>query len=527
MILGIDIGGSHISSALIKPGENALISSNSFTRKKIHSSAKSAETILNEWADAIHDSLKKLNGHVLRGIGIAMPGPFDYREGISLIKGVNKYDALYGINIKEALRNRLNIEYDLPIIFENDASCFGLGECISGEAKGFKKVIAITLGTGLGACFIRENKILHSANGIPKGGYLYDCPFKNGIAEDYISSHWLMAEFFQATGKSLTVKEISDIARIESDKEALNIFSMFGKNIADLLATWIQSFQADCLVIGGSIAQSSDLFLPSLTKALKDKPANSIPIKLSNKMELSAIAGATQLFENVDKENMKTINKTIWRKSTQELLPTKVETIEQKDGEYDLYPFYSLGRGKIFSDYELLSKWMVNRKVVIIDGFHGNDWSTIRENLAKCFKKMYKKVLWYETSAFLKDEAEIEKLVIPYLGEKDSVWGTKTELRLEDFYDMKTLQSVNSKVDGYDLVIFIGTGATLSGWRAPIVYVDLPKNEVQYRMRAGFGNNIGASKNADWTSVYKRLYFVDWVVLKEHRKEIKNKIAIV
>jgi hypothetical protein len=141
-------------------------------------------------------------------------------------------------------------------------------------------------------------------------------------------------------------------------------------------------------------------------------------------------------------ENMKKINKTMWRKSTQELLPTNVETIDEKNGEYNLYPFYSLGRGKIFSDYELLSKWMINRKVVIIDGFHGNDWSVIRENLGKYFKKMYKKVLWYEASAFLKDEAEIEKLVTPYLGENDSVWGSKTKLRLEDFYDTEALQNI-------------------------------------------------------------------------------------
>ena len=134
MILGVDIGGSHISSALVKPGDTATILDHSFTRRKIHSSAESADIILTEWADAIHDSLKELNGHVLQGIGIAMPGPFDYVNGISLIEGVNKYNALYGINIKEALKNQLNIEYDLPIIFENDASCFGLGECICGEA---------------------------------------------------------------------------------------------------------------------------------------------------------------------------------------------------------------------------------------------------------------------------------------------------------------------------------------------------------------------------------------------------------
>jgi predicted NBD/HSP70 family sugar kinase/mannose-6-phosphate isomerase class I len=525
IVLGIDIGGSHISSALIKSGEDASILEGSFIRKKIHSISGSSETILSEWVDTIHTSLDKLNGHVLQGIGIAMPGPFDYKDGISLIKGVNKYNSLYGINIKEALKNQLNIDYDLPVIFENDASCFGLGECISGQAKGFKKVIAITLGTGLGACFIEENKVLRDGDGVPKGGFLYNIPFKDGIAEDYISSRWVMETFKGITGESLTVKEIS-IKAEANNKEAINIFLRLSENIAELLTPWIKSFQPDCLVIGGGIAQSSNVFLP-LKKSLQDKSGISIPIKISDKMELSAIAGAAGLFENVDKEIMKKINKSVWRKTSQELLPANIEEIKQKDGEYDIYPFVSLGSGKIFSGYELLSKWMLNHKVLMIDGFHGNDWSVIRENLAKRFKKMYKKVLWYETSAFLKDEAEIEKLVSPYLGGQDSVWGNKTELRLKDFYDTETLQNLNSRVDGYDLVILIGTGAALCGWHAPVVYVDLPKNEVQYRFRAGSANNIGTSKDLDWHSTYKRLYFVDWIVLKEHRKAIKNRIAIV
>jgi glucokinase len=289
MILGVDIGGSHISSALTEPGEVTVLD-HSFIRKRIKSSAKSPEIILNEWAEALQDSLKKIKGDVLQGIGIAMPGPFDYANGISLIKGVNKYNALYGINIKEALKNQLNIGFDLPIIFENDASCFGLGECIAGEAQGFKKVIAITLGTGLGACFIKENEIIQSGDGVPEGGYLYNCPFKNGIAEDYISSRWLMDEYFRITGESLTVKDISDKARNNNDRKAIDIFLKLSENIAELLAPWIQSFGADCIVIGGSIAQSSNLFVPALTKALKNKHTISIPIKISNKMELSAIA---------------------------------------------------------------------------------------------------------------------------------------------------------------------------------------------------------------------------------------------
>src|SRR5690242_10812760 len=121
LVLGIDIGGSHVSSALVNlEGEEFV--KDSFSRKKIDSRSASGESIVDDWIHTIQTSLNHLNGNVLQGIGIAMPGPFDYQEGISLIKGVNKYNALYGINIKEILRNQLKIDYDLPVVFENDAS---------------------------------------------------------------------------------------------------------------------------------------------------------------------------------------------------------------------------------------------------------------------------------------------------------------------------------------------------------------------------------------------------------------------
>src|SRR5690242_10758035 len=134
VILGIDVGGSHISSALVESGSN-LILEETFCRRRINTNEDCFESILNEWTKGIQTSLAKMEGEELEGIGIAMPGPFDYNNGVSLIKGVNKYEALFGINIREALRNRLDLEHEIPIYFENDAACFGVGERMTGIAK--------------------------------------------------------------------------------------------------------------------------------------------------------------------------------------------------------------------------------------------------------------------------------------------------------------------------------------------------------------------------------------------------------
>jgi hypothetical protein len=117
-------------------------------------------------------------------------------------------------------------------------------------------------------------------------------------------------------------------------------------------------------------------------------------------------------------------------------------------------------------------------------------------------------------------------MVKPFLGEPGTVWGTKTTLGLEDFYDTEKLASLQPD-SNYDVNIIIGPGASLSHWKASVIYVDLPKNELQYRMRAGSITNLGASAIDHPSQMYKRFYFVDWVVLSEYRKKIKDHISII
>jgi predicted NBD/HSP70 family sugar kinase len=111
---------------------------------------------------------QKSGGYKLKGIAVAMPGPFDYERGISLMRGGNKYEALYGLNIKEALPIGLGIPTSVPIVFENDAGCFGIGESMA--EKDFEKIIAITLGTGFGTTFICNREILKHGHGVPPRG---------------------------------------------------------------------------------------------------------------------------------------------------------------------------------------------------------------------------------------------------------------------------------------------------------------------------------------------------------------------
>ena len=78
----------------------AILMEETITRNKINNNGESA-IILNQWIDTLRSSLSKIADYNLKGIGFAMPGPFNYEDGICLMKGVNKYDALYNINIAQ------------------------------------------------------------------------------------------------------------------------------------------------------------------------------------------------------------------------------------------------------------------------------------------------------------------------------------------------------------------------------------------------------------------------------------------
>ena len=521
MIVGVDIGGSHISSVLVNEDTMQIVA-NSFCKKKVDAQA-SAHVIIRQWAEAISVSLSHIGNHSLQAIGIAMPGPFDYVNGICIIEGVSKYGSLYGVNIRQLLANELNLSNEIPIIFENDASCFGLGEHAVLQTNQHKKLIAITLGTGFGATFINNGSIAINEEGVPVGGELYNQPYEDGIAEDKVSARGLIARFKQLTGRETSeVKEIAEVAAQSANVYAKQVFQELGHHIASCLAPWLQSFEADCLVIGGNIAKAASLFLPAMQQEFTAKGI-SISIKISNQMEQSAITGASVIANKTDKLQQK---QTSWRKSSQPLLPQHIDKSAETK-EYQMYPFRSLEQGSIQSGYDSLAEWIAEQKNVMIDGFVGNDWNTIRQHLSHFLKQKSIRVLWFEASAFLKSEEETESLVAPFLGEKDDVWGKRTTLSLEDFFQLKKIKSIQTDSE-FDLNIIIGTGSALCQWNAPVVYFDLPKNELQYRMRAGSAQNLGNQSATDlYTNKYKRAYFVDWVVLNKHRQQIKEKIAIV
>lgn len=215
-----------------------------------------------------------------------------------------------------------------------------------------------------------------------------------------------------------------------------------------------------------------------------------------------------------------------WRKSSQPLMPSATAQIQPSTaGRYNMYPFAQLETGRIRSGYASLANWMTGQNVILIDGYIGNDWEYIASSLERELKASGKAVNVVCTSTMMKPSEEVEALVTPFLGEKGTVWGKRATIKLEDLFDKQKLHHIQPAADAVTLVI--GPGAALTGLQAPVVYIDLPKNELQYRMRARTANNLGKQAWDDNQETYKRFYFVDWVLLNRYKQQILSHIDVI
>ncbi|WET02197.1 ROK family protein [Flavobacterium sp. YJ01] len=304
--IGVDIGGSHISSAAVD-GNDFVIIPQTYFSGAVDSKA-SKEAIIKKWAEVINqtiEAVEKTSGYFSNdkiGIAFSMPGPFQYESGIAMFEGNDKYESLYNVSVSQELIKYLNTK-NVSFRFLNDASCFGVGGSLRENSSTENKVIAITLGTGFGAAFLDNKLPLTQGNNVPHNGCLWDKPFKDNIADSYFSTRWFLKEYEKNTGNKLTdgVKEIAGIENFSTAK----IFDDFANNLSEFLAPFIIDFEADLLIIGGNIAKSHRLFLTKVQENLKKKNIE-LNISIVENTEQTSILGSSYLYNEVFWERIKT-----------------------------------------------------------------------------------------------------------------------------------------------------------------------------------------------------------------------------
>lgn len=513
--IALDIGGSHISTGIANI-RNDIREVKGIFHQPIDSHA-SAENLLEKISDSIVAiSEESISSPVVSGIAISMPGPFNYSRGVSQVTGVNKFDSLFALDLKTSLINLLakkGIRTD-QITFLNDAQAFLLGVLHSGNILS-EKVLAITIGTGIGSASYSDGKLF---SGLMDENYLYNSSFKHGRAEDYFSTKWFLTQALEkGIGNDTEVTGVKELAKkVENTPGVQEIFDQFGKNLAEYLNGLTKNTEVDRIVFGGKIFQSMHLF----DKSFRNHFTNGVKVQVADKTSEYSLLGAAVYHQSKSGDHQQKI-----RNSISPVLP--VQKQKKKSKRYDIYPTFSLGEGKIKTGYKSLAEFILRQgsRQIVIDGNVGTVWDEVIAGLNHEFQSAETGVCWYCIDAALKPEKEINSILERYLGGDDPLFGFNFSGKLKDFFEEESLERITPGKNTFSIIY--GTGAALAGWDGPVIYIDQPKNEIQYRSRAGSVTNIGSSTPEDAKKMYKRFYFVDWPVCNRHKQDLLPKMTAV
>lgn len=264
-VLSVDAGGTFLKAALVR--HDRTLVEGSFLRIPVDSDG-GIDSIRASFARLAAAGLAKASeqGLALDAVGVCIPGPFDYANGISLM--THKYLSIRGIPLRPWLREGAG---DIPVVFLHDSHAFLLGGLWEDPAYRSERVAGVTIGTGLGFAAWIDGKIYANAQGGP-GISIFARPYRDGVSEDYVSRRAVLSRYRALTGTddpALDAAHIAGLAR-EGQSEAAEVFAGLGRDLAGILHGVLRDNGFGRLLLGGAISKSADLFLPELKNGLKD-----------------------------------------------------------------------------------------------------------------------------------------------------------------------------------------------------------------------------------------------------------------
>lgn len=262
----LDIGGTAIKYGVITGSGKVLAKYE--TPSEVHKGGKAL-------AGKAHDLAEKMMAEYpnAEGIAISTAGVVN-SDTAEIIHSAPIIPEYIGINYKDELS-----DLNLPVEAENDVNCAGLAEYESGNAKGSSSALVLTIGTGIGGCFLQEGSLLHgNTYSACEVGYIPidGVPFQDQAAASSMTkavsarkeepeSEWDGRHIFAAAklGDPVCQEEIENLA------------ARIGKGIASICFI----LNPEVVVLGGGIMAQEEVLRPLIEKSFRE---NSIPLIAKN-----------------------------------------------------------------------------------------------------------------------------------------------------------------------------------------------------------------------------------------------------
>ena len=275
-VIGVIFGGKYLHVARLENG--TIVES---AHREINN-REPEEVILGE----IIATIRKVHNDTVVGIGVGMPSLVDIKEGI-VFKPTNipTWNKVY-------LKDILEESFQIPVIVNNDANCFALGEKYFGVAKDYDNIAGLTIGTGMGVGIIIDGRLYSGRNA--GAGEFCSIPYKDHDYEYYCSIKYFEEKY------GIKNDMLYNRAR-KKDKIALAIYEIFGVDLGNAMKTIMYALDPDAIVIGGRLAEAYAFFEESMHKTIKTfiykNSLKHIKILKSTEPDISIYGAAALCFE--------------------------------------------------------------------------------------------------------------------------------------------------------------------------------------------------------------------------------------
>lgn len=311
--IGIDLGGTNIKVGVVNEDCEIIGKSNIKTNLP-RPSEEIAESIAEGVRLACENAGIALSD--VNSVGIGTPGTANRNTGV----------VLYSCNLdfhNFALGKILSEKLGTEIFVENDANAAAFGEVVNGAGKGYKNVVVVTLGTGVGGGIIIDGKIYTGFNFcgaelghtvIEYGGRACGCGRK-GCFEAYSSATALInmtkeameadrgTKMWELCGNSLENvdgKTAFDGMRA-GDAAAKRVVDTYINYLGCGLTNIVNTFQPELLLIGGGICREGENLTTPLRKIIEAEsycidPNRSTKLDIAKLGNDAGIIGAAYLY---------------------------------------------------------------------------------------------------------------------------------------------------------------------------------------------------------------------------------------
>jgi glucokinase len=273
-IIGIDLGATNIRGGLVYGSQLSEINS-----RRIDNGG-SVDDVLKD----IFGIIESLIDREVAAIGIGVPSVVDVERGIV-------YDVQYIPSWKEVhLKKIIEQRYSVPVLVNNDANCFAIGEYYFGKGAGHENMIGLTIGTGLGAGIIINHRLYAGPN-CGAGEF--------GMADylDHCFEYYASGQFFQNVYNT-DGEEVFHLAKA-GDIRAKQLYHEMGTHLGNAIKLIMYTYDPSLIVLGGSVRFAYPYFKETMWNRIQtfaySKSKENLHIELSA-LENSGILGAAGLY---------------------------------------------------------------------------------------------------------------------------------------------------------------------------------------------------------------------------------------